>query len=87
MGQVYPKNVNIYVDLTVKSPLCSIDGMTTVYILYEWTYNAISSITITNAKYEMMVKSFKENVDYLNKRGFKPKFNIILNVASKAVQD
>ena len=35
----------------------------------------------------MTAKAFKDNVDYLNKRAFKTKLNIIDNVASKSVQD
>ena len=35
-------------------------------------------------KYESTIATFKENITYLTKGGFKPVFNIIDNVASKA---
>ena len=39
-----------------------------------------------DAKDESMIKAFKENIEYLGDRGFKPSFNIIDNVASKAIR-
>merc|ERR1712155_17519 len=60
--------------------------MTTVFIPYDWTSNAILAEPIENAQDETMVRVFKEQIKYLTKRGFKPSFNIINNVASKAVQ-
>jgi len=62
------------------------DGMTTVFILYDWTTNAIWVTPITDAKDETTVKAFSRNIEYLTKRGVKPVFNIIDNVASKAVK-
>jgi len=62
------------------------DDMTTVFILYDWTTNAILVTPITDRKDETMVKAFSDNVEYLTKRGFNPVFNIIGNVASKAVK-
>ena len=60
--------------------------MTTVFVLYDWTTNAILSELVGNRKSEMLVRIFKEKIDYLTKRGFEPKFNIMDNVASKAVR-
>ena len=34
-----------------------------------------------------MISAFKKNITYLTKRGFKPCFNIIDNVASKAIKE
>ena len=76
----------MYVDITGKLPLYFIDGMTTVFTLYDWDSDAILSTPITHAKYETTIKAFKYNVTYLHKRVFKPKFNIIDNVDSKTVQ-
>ena len=80
------KDGTIYVDLTGKFPVSSMDGMTTVFILYNWTSNAILAEPIENAQDETMVRVFKAQIKYLTKRGFKPSFNIIDNVASKAVR-
>ena len=40
---------------------------------------------IKDATDEIMVVAFKENIEYLAERGFRPVFNIIDNVASKAI--
>ena len=58
----------------------------TILIIYDWTSKAILALPIENAKDETLVKAFRTQVDYLHKRGFKPKFNIIDNVSSKAIE-
>ena len=85
-GRVDPKTGTVYTDFTGKFPLRSIDGMTTIFILYDWSSNAILATPVTDVKDSTIVKTFQENVEYLTKRGFKPSFNIIDNVASKTVQ-
>ena len=60
--------------------------MTTVFVLYDWTTNAILIEPVENTKSETLVRVFKEKIDNLAKRSLKPKFNIIDNVASKAVR-
>ena len=86
LGRV-DKDGTIFVDTTGNFPLRSIDGMTTVLIVYDWTSNAILATPIENTKDETMVKVFQDQIDYLKKRGFKPTFNIIDNVASKAIRE
>ena len=73
-------------DLTGKFPLRSVDGYTAIFIMYDWTINSIQATPIKDAKDETMVEAFKMNIEYLSKRGFKPEFNIIDNVASKAIR-
>ena len=81
------KDGTIYVNLTRNFPLRSLDGMAEVFILYNnWTTNAILADPIANAQDKTVVETFKDNVQYLAKCGYKPTFNIIDNVASKAVQ-
>ena len=41
LGYVDNKRGTIYADLTVKFPVTSIHGMTVMFIMYDWTYNAI----------------------------------------------
>jgi len=82
---VEKKDGTIYVDLTGSFPIRSMAGMTTVFILYDWTTNAILATPISDAKDETMVQAFRE-VEYVTKHGFKPVFNVIGNVASKAVK-
>ena len=39
-----------------------------------------------DTKYDTMINKFKTNIKYITKRGFKPCFNIIDNVVSKAIK-
>eukprot|EP00978_Attheya_sp_CCMP212_P037913 scaffold182980_cov35-Attheya_sp.AAC.1 len=54
--------------------------------MYDWTTNAILATPIKDAKADTIVDNFKQHIEYLKKRGFKPVFNIIDNVATKAVK-
>lgn len=78
LGRV-DKDSTIFVDATGTFPLRSIDGMTTILIIYDWTSNEILAIPIENTKDETMVRVFREQIEYLSKRGFKPTFHIIDN--------
>ena len=86
MYVVDPKEGTIYSYLTGNFPLRSVDGMMTVLVIYDWTSNAILTLPIKDAKDETLVAAFKTQVKYLSKRGFKPRFNIIDNAASKAIK-
>ena len=72
LGYVDKKEGKIYVDLTVKFPTTSIHVMTAIFIMYDWTSNAILAIPIKEAKAETIVEYFKKNITYLSNRGFKP---------------
>jgi len=63
-----------------------VDEYIAIFIMYYWTSNSNQATPIKGAKDETMVEAFKMNIEYLNKRGFKPKFNIMDNVASKAIR-
>ena len=76
----------MYTDLTGKFPIHSTDGMTAVFILYDWTSNSILATPLTDASEASIIEAFQRNIKYLKNRGFKPKFNIMDNVASKAVK-
>ena len=86
MGYVDKKQGTVYADLTGRFPITSIEGMTAIFILCDWTTNAILATPIKDAKATTIVQAFKQNVEYLSKRGFKPSFNIIDNVATAAVK-
>ena len=79
-----PKAGTIYVDYTGNIPICSMEGKTASFILYDWSSNAILATPVKNLKNETTVAAFKTNIEYLKKRNFKPVFNIIDNVATKA---
>ena len=86
VGMVDKKDGTIYVDNTGNFPITSIDGMKAIFILYDWTTNAILATPIKTATDEEMIRAFKKNITYLTQRGFKPAFNVIGNVASKAIK-
>ena len=80
-----PKNGTTYMDCTGKFPIRSLDGKVTIFVLYDWSSNAILGEPIENVKDETITRVFKEKLEYLSSRGFKPKFNILDNIASKAI--
>ena len=53
------------------------DGMVALFIVYDWTTNAIIATPVKNIKEETIVERFKKNIEYLLKRNFKPVLNII----------
>ena len=73
-------------DYTGNFPIRSMEGNTDIFILYDWSSNAILATPVKNLKNETTVKAFKTNKEYFKKRNFKPVFNIIDNVATKAVK-
>ena len=74
-----------YMDCTGKFPVKSLDGMVTLFIMYDWSSNSILAKPIENTKDETIIAAFKEKIEYLTQRGFKPRFNILDNIASKAI--
>ena len=75
-----------YVDLTRNFPLCSIDGMKTIFILYDWSSNAILATPISATTENVIIETFTENIKNLESRGFRPQYNIMDNVASNAIK-
>ena len=59
LGYVDKKEETIYTDLTGKFPKTSIHGMTAMFIMYDWTSNAILETTIKEAKAETIVECLK----------------------------
>ena len=80
------KDGTIYVNNTGNFPIRIIDGYITIFILYNWTTNSVLATPIKYTKYEAMIDAFKTRIKYITKRGFKPCFNIVDNVASKAIK-
>ena len=62
------------------------DYMVKFCILYGCTTNAIIATPVKNMKEEKIVGCFKQNIEYIIQRGFKPVLNFINNVVSQAVQ-
>ena len=80
------KDATIYVDFTGKLPIWSMDCMVAIFIVYDWNMNAIIATPVKNMKEEKIVGCFKQNIEYIIQRGFKPVLKIIDNVVSRAVQ-
>ena len=55
-----------------------------IFVMYYWSSNGILATPVKYLKDKSIIETFKENITYLTKRGFKPVFNIIDNVASKS---
>ena len=56
-----------------------------MFIMHDWSSNSILAEAILNTKDKTIIKVFKEKLSYLTRRGFKPRFNILDNIASKAI--
>ena len=86
LGYVDKKEGTIYAELTGKSPIASIHGMTAMFIMYNWTSNAILATPIKEVKAETIFECFKKNITYFSKRVFKTVYNVISNVATNAIK-
>ena len=86
MGSIDKKDSTIYANLTGRFPITLIDGKQAMFIMYDWTMNTILATTIKDAKAETIVECFKQQIEYLAKRGFKPVYNVIDNVATNAIK-
>ena len=82
---VNPKDGTTYMDCTGKFPVKSFNGMVTMFIMFNWSSNSILAEPIANTKDETIIGVFREKIEYLTKRGFKSRFNILDNIASKAI--
>ena len=67
------------------SILAEADGMVKMFIMYDWSSNSILVEVISNTKDETIINVFKEKINYLTKRRFKPRFIILDNIASRAI--
>ena len=76
----------IYVNNTGNLPIRSIEGYISIFILYDWKTNAILEAPIKDTKHETMIEDFQTHIKYITNRGFKPSFNIIDNVAKRAIK-
>ena len=66
LGYVDKKEGKIYADLTGKLPITSIHGITAMFVMYDWTTNAILETPLKEAKSETIVECLKNNITYPN---------------------
>ena len=81
------KDRTIYVYFTVKSPIRSLEGNAEILVLYDWSYNAILATPRKYLKDDSIVATFKENITYLTKWGFKPKFKHHRQYSAKDIEE
>lgn len=81
------KDGRIYIDMTGNFPVQSYSGMTHMFVLYDYTTNAIIVRPLKNDKSESIIDAFKSALQYLTNKGFRPKLNIMDNVASKMIKE
>ena len=79
------KEGTIYVDLAGNFPIRSMEGHISMFILYDYTTNAIFVEAIKDTTEKTMINTFTTMIEKLTKKGFKPVLNIIDNVATKAI--
>ena len=73
----------MFIDLTRKSPVRSVDRMIEVFVVYGWSSNCILENTTKYSTADTMVETFNTNIKYLSARGFKTVFNTMDNVEPK----
>ena len=57
------KDGTTYMDCTGKFPVRSIDGMVTMFVMYDWSSNSILVEPIKNTKDETIITVFKEKIE------------------------
>ena len=77
----------MYIDLTRKFPVRSVNGIKTFFVVYEWSSNCIPATPIKDSTNDTMVEALKTYITYLSARGFKTVFKIMDNVESKAIKN
>ncbi len=79
-------NGTIYMDNTGRFPIRSLEGVIYLFLLYDYGSNPILVKALKTMEHKEFIKAFQEQVTYLRKKGLKPKFNVIDNFVSTAVQ-
>ena len=69
-GRINIKDGKFYVDFTGKFPIKSMDGMVAIFIVYDWTTNAILATPVKNMSEETIVSCFKLNIAHLYEKRF-----------------
>eukprot|EP00956_Cyclotella_meneghiniana_P042186 scaffold248388_cov50-Cyclotella_meneghiniana.AAC.4 len=76
-----------YTDLTGRFPMMSLENKQYIFVAYDYTTNAIIVRAIPNREAPTIVNAFDDVFTYLERKGFKPKFNVLDNEASSAITD
>ena len=76
----------IYSDQTGRFPVRSFAGNEYVFTAYVYGPNAILARAMRNRSDEEMIRVFKEVYEYLESKGFKPKFHVTDNECSQRIK-
>jgi hypothetical protein len=76
----------VYNDLTGNFPFMSIDGSVCFFVLYHCETNAILVKEIANVNDRSIFEAYKEIFETLEKKGYKPKMNVMDNQATKNIK-
>ncbi len=77
----------IYINNARKFPVRSLEGHIYIFVLYNYSTNAILVEPLQSMESKEFVATFQKKMENLTKKGFKPKFNVIDNIVSKAVRE
>jgi hypothetical protein len=77
----------IYTDQTGQFPVRSFHGKRYQFVAYVYRSNAILVQALADQTDKSMLEAFQDVYDYLTKRGFQPKLNVIDNQCSKTIQN
>jgi len=76
----------IYTDQTGHFPVRSFHGKMCQFVEYDYRGNAILVCALTDQTDKSMLEAFQDVYEYLTKRGFQPKLNVMDNQCSKTIQ-
>jgi hypothetical protein len=76
----------VYNDCTGIFPYMLLDSNITFFVMYHYKTNAILITPIAGLDSECILEAYKSNYEYLVSKGFKPKVNVMDNLATKAIK-
>ena len=76
----------LYTDMTGSFPVQSLEGMQAFFVAYDYDTNVIFAIPTKDLKDATIVVAFEQVFNELEEGGFKPKFNVTDNQATKPIK-
>ncbi len=86
-GTFADKNTGVvYNDCTGNFLFMSLDGSVCFFVMYHYKTNAIFAMPIPGLDTENILNAYKKNFEYLIRKGYTPKINVMDNQATKAIK-
>jgi hypothetical protein len=76
----------VYNNCTGKFPFMLLDGKVCFFIMYHYETYAILATPILGIDSSSILGAYKKNFEYLDKKGYKPKLNVMDNQATKEIK-